>query len=272
MHGEEGQPALDFILERLGKETYHGFNLMNELGNSTKKLNKNAIGEAWLKLFLDGWIKTDPEHIGDWLNSSHFKLTSYGKSQLDQIKDDDDYYPVFLDPEATILKLENDISNIDPIALSYFKEALWAIQKNLYMSAAVTMGCASECSIIALIDVVIDYYSDPDLDKKFRKIYSIKAKFELLKDTIRDRGLKKELLPKFEPDKDKHDGLSKLFIDFETILDMMFHIYRINRNDAGHPTGMECDKYIARSQAAMFRKYCKIIYGMIGYIVEAKKL
>jgi len=155
--------------------------------------------------------------------------------------------------------------------LKYFKEALWAIQKNLYLSAAVTMGCASECSIIALIDAVMEYYSDTDLDSKFNNENKIKPKFELLKNTIRDKKLKKDLLQKFEHDKDKHDDLSKLFIDFETMLEMMFHIYRINRNEAGHPTGVEYDKDIARSQAAMFRKYCKIIYGMIGYINEGKR-
>lgn len=258
MPEKEGQPPINFILERLRKETYHGFSLNNELGlakdyggSSHEPLNEKAIGEAWLKLFLDGWIKTEPGKVGnsDWLNAEHFKLTSYGRRQLKQIGEDKDYYPVFLDPDGTISKLKSDIPNIDLIALDYFEEALWAIQKNLYLSAAVTMGCASECSILALIDAVVDYYnsSDPDLNNKFNRDNRIKPKFEVLKNTIRDKGLKKDLLDKFKPDKVKCDDINRKFIDFETMLDMMFHIYRINRNDAGHPTGTEYDKDIARS-------------------------
>ena len=50
----------------------------------------------------------------------------------------------------------------------------------------------------------------------------------------------------------------------------MFDIYRINRNDAGHPTDMGSDPDLTRSEAAMFRKFCKIVYGLISYMDEAK--
>ena len=134
------------------------------------------------------------------------------------------------------------------------------------------MGCASECSFLLLIDSMLDYYDDAALQGKFIKAEKIKPKYELFKTTIADKGFKKELLSLFETNKTKYAELKHLFIDFDTILDGMFQIYRTNRNDAGHPSGISFDKDITRAEAAMFRKYCKIIYGLIAYIDEAKNL
>jgi hypothetical protein len=134
------------------------------------------------------------------------------------------------------------------------------------------MGCASECSILLLIDAMLDYYDDITLWERFNKSDKIKSGYELFKKTIEEKGLKRELLSLFVGDKSKYDDLKHLFIDFETTLDTMFQIYRTNRNDAGHPSGIEFDQDITRAEAAMFRKYCKIIYGLIAYINEAKSL
>lgn len=198
------------------------------------------------------------------------RITSYGKTQLGLLGED--YYPVFLDPVSTISGLRSTIPKIDDVALSYFEESLWAIKKHLFLSAIVTMGCASERSILLLIEATLDYYDDQKLRDEFNKSDKIKTKFELFKNTIAKRGLKRELLTILESDLTKCSELKRLFIDFDNTLDTMFQIYRTNRNDAGHPSGIAFDKDITRAEAAMFRKYCKIIYGLIAYIEEAKNL
>lgn len=276
MSEKNGLSALDYILKTLKEDRDGSANLSNILDDRKdtfkgeyKEVDENSIDEAWLNLFLDGWIRPKA-HTGDWLNTNWFQLTSYGESQLGMI--DDDYYPVFLDPISTISSLKSEISNIDSIALKYFEESLWAIKKHLFLSAVVTMGCASECSILLLIDTMLDYYDDADLRTNFRKFDRIKPRYELFKKTIEKSGLKKELLSLFESNQNKYDDLKHLFIDFETFLDRMFQIYRINRNDAGHPSGIEFDQDITRCEAAMFRRYCKIIYGLIAYMNEAKSI
>lgn len=278
MPEKDVQLAVDYVLEIL-KKTKDIVNIYNYLDTDTRKtafggkykeVDKDAIVEAWTNLFLDGWIGPDPTQMNGDLVGGWLRITSYGKSQLESIGED--YYPVFLDPVSTISRLKDTIPNIDPLALKYFEESLWAIKKHLFLSAIVTMGCASECSILQLIDEMLDYYDDTNLQERFSRSDKIKFKYELFKKTLEERGLKKELLSLFASDQRKYEDLKRLLIDFDTIIDRMFQIYRTNRNDAGHPSGIEFDQDITRAEAAMFRKYCRIIYGLIAYINEAKRL
>lgn len=272
MPEKNGQLAHDYVLE-MAKNNY--LNLVdilsfreNVFGGKYKDVNVDGVADAWMDAFLDGWIRpSDP--VTSFINTP-FKLTSYGKSQLGLIGDD--YYPAFLDPESTISGLKSAIPNIDSIALRYFEEALWAIKKRLFLSATITMGGASESSILSLVEALLDYYSDASLSREFDKIDKIKPKFDLLLKTIRERNLKKDLLDTFKADRDKCEDIREIFINVETTLRRMFDIYRINRNDAGHPTDIGSDPDITRAEAAMFKKYCKIIYGLISYMNDAKSL
>lgn len=219
-------------------------------------VNLDDVSEILQELFLDGWFSPDTTRSTGWL-----RLTSYGRSQLEL-----DYKPVFLDPVATIQEIEESIPKMDSIALDYFRESLWAIKKRLYLSATVTMGCASERSILLLIEAILDHYNDKTLISKFSKSYGIKKKFDLLIKTIKEKKLKNELLSKYQSDNNKIDEINRLFVDFDTHLDQMFSIYRMNRNDAGHPTGRKFNEDIVKATAAMFKNYCEIIYGLISHL------
>jgi|GEM_PF-3004513 len=275
MSEKNGLSALDYLLKTLKEDRDGSANLSNILGDRKdafkgeyKEIDENSIDEAWLNLFLDGWIR--PISASSPLNSHWFRVTSYGKSQLGMI--DDDYFPVFLDPQSTISGLKSTIPNIDPITLKYFEEALWAIKKRLFLSATITLGGASESSILALVEALLDFYSDDSLSAEFDKNNKIKNRFELLLKTMKERNLKRNLLDTFKTDSGKCDDINKIFIKVDTVLQRMFDIYRINRNDAGHPTDIGSDPDITRAEAAMFKKYCKIIYGLISCINEAKGL
>ena len=241
MPEKDGQLAIDFAIESLKAEGK--VNLANALayrktafGGRYKDVDEDAIIDAWTNLFIDGWIGPDPDQSsGDWFKG-WLRITSYGKTQLGLIEND--CYPVFLDPKSTIQELQKTIPHIDPLALRYFEEALWAIKKHLFLSATITMGGASEASILSLIDAVIDYYGDTTLNAAFDRNDKIKPKFDLLLSTMKDRNLKKDLLAVFNSDRGKCDNIREIFINVETILRRMFDIYRINRNDAGHPTDM----------------------------------
>lgn len=279
MPEKDGQLAVDYVIEILRTKKSGIVNLYGAIDSRSRKtafggkyeeVDENAIVEAWTNLFLDGWIGPDLNQSGGDLVRGWLRITSYGKSQLESIEGD--YYPVFLDPISTIQVLQNTITNIDAIALEYFKESLWAIKKHLFLSAVVTMGCASERSILLLIEAMLDFYGDATLRTEFNKSDKLKPKFELFKKTIGDKGLRRELMTLFGSDKTKYEDLKRLFIDFDNTLDQMFQIYRINRNDAGHPSGIGFDQDITRAEAAMFRKYCKIIYGLIAYMNEGKGL
>jgi hypothetical protein len=225
-----------------------------------KDIELEDVAETLENLYLDGWFRLDWEqHDPQWL-----RLSSYGKSQLEL-----DYHPVFLDPIETIKEIKDSIPNIDSIAIEYFTEALYSIRKRLYLAATVTMGCASERSILLLIETIIEYYKDDsELNSQFSKCISIKRKFDLLIETIKEKNLKSDLLLKYKADKNEIDAINKLFVDIDTHLEQMFSIYRTNRNEAGHPTGRKFSEEIVKAQAAMFKKYCEVIYGLISYLSE----
>jgi hypothetical protein len=273
MPERDGQLAIDFATESLKAEGK--VNLANALadrktafGGRYKDVDEDAIIDAWTNLFIDGWIGPDPDQSsGDWFKG-WLRITSYGKTQLGLIEND--CYPVFLDPKSTIQELQKTIPHIAPLALRYFEEALWAIKKHLDLSATITMGGASESSILSLIDAVIDYYEDPTLNAAFSKNDKIKPKFDYLLETMKNKKLQKDLLSIFSEDRAKCDNIREIFINIDTTLRRMFDIYSINRNDAGHPNDMGSDPDITRCEAAMFRKFFKTVYGLISCINEAK--
>lgn len=258
------QKAFDSVLKYLKNKNNSLISFQNVLqeyeqfkSGIFEDVNLDDVSEILQELFLDGWFSPDhTQTSGNWL-----RLTSYGRSQLEL-----DYKPVFLDPVATIQEIEESIPNMDSIALDYFRESLWAIKKRLYLSATVTMGCASERSILLLIEAILDHYNDKTLISKFSKSYGIKKKFDLLIKTIKEKDLKNEVLSKYQSDNDKIDEINRLFVDFDTHLDQMFSIYRINRNDAGHPTGRKFNEDIVKATAAMFKNYSEIIYGLISHL------
>lgn len=262
---KDDQKALDVILAKL-KSTSRHINLRNILigikqsktrgEEPYKDIDLDQASEVLQNLFLDGWFSQDIDQLENWLI-----LTSYGRSQLEM-----DYHPVFLDPTSTIQDIKGSIPSIDSVALDYFQEALWAIKKRLYLSATVTMGCASEQSILLLIEAVLNHYGDDTLRQEFDKLGSIKNKFELLMKSIKQKNLKNELLENYKQDTEKCEDIKRLFIDIDTLLNQMFSIYRINRNDAGHPTGRKFTEEIVKANAAMFKKYCEIVYGLILYL------
>lgn len=227
------------------------------VSNTYKEIDLDDASEILQNLYLDGWFRPDwNQNESIWLI-----LSSYGKSQLDL-----EYPPVFLDPVQTIKDLKTSIPNIDSIALDYYTESLWAIKKRLYLSATVTMGCASERLILLLIEALIEYNNNHE--PEFVKCHGIKNKFDFLFKTVKDKGFKKKLLLIYQSDKDNIDDINRLFIDIDTIFNQMFQIYRINRNESGHPTGTKFDDTTVKATAAMFKRYCEIVYGLISYLKQ----
>jgi len=56
--------------------------------------------------------------------------------------------------------------------------------------------------------------------------------------------------------------LDRHLVEFETMVDNLFHIYSINRDDAGHPIGVEMDRDSLRCNLAAFRRYAETIFAL----------
>ncbi len=257
----EDQYALRLLLDAL-KLDRGTFDIHNFVGlRRDRKMLKpslDSILEQYQNLYLDGWFIMDLEQ---GCRPNFVKLSTYGKAQLRL-----DYLPVFLDPISTITELKKAIPDIDNIILDYYAESLLCLKKRLFFASIVTMGCASERTILLLIEAIQKYYDDIELNKKFENLKNVKLKFELMLQTIKERKLKTELLEQSKDNSQTTERIKNLFIDVDTHLEQMFSIYRINRNDAGHPTGKEFSLDIVRTQAAMFIRYCEVIYSLMSHL------
>jgi hypothetical protein len=220
-----------------------------KLGND---VNRDQVFDVFHKLFVENVIREAEE------NMQNYYITEYGNTVLGDTSEF-----IFLEPQNYLKKIHDNVPNVDAITLSYIDESLFAYKNSLFLSATTMIGCASENAILTLIESFITYVNDPGIEKRFDDAWSIKTKYELLKSLYINMRVKRRVARDM---RDRGKALSEnqkhYFAEFETITDNLFHIYRMNRNDAGHPTGKEMDKDILKVNLTSFQRYLESIYGI----------
>lgn len=186
-------------------------------------------------------------------NWPFLKLTSYGLEIIKSQK------PIPHDPSGYLNRVKEEIPNIDEVIFKYLEESIHTYNIGAYLSASVTLGCASEKALLLLIESYINFIKDPTKQESFRKKVQgrmIKRQYEEFSKTI---TAQLSTLPK------------ELSDNITTILLGVFEMIRNNRNDAGHPTG----KVIGREQIfaylQVFIEYCKRIYGLMDFFYGVKR-
>ena len=135
----------------------------------------------------------------------------------------------------------------------YLTESLQAYLKGLMFSSAVMLGVASEKAFLLLLEAFTNSLTKESKKQKFQRLqntFKTKTKFNKLKSEIiaMRRTLPKEL----------EDNL-------ESQVEGIFHLIRVTRNDAGHPTGKIIERGEAFTNLQLFPIYCKRVYGLINY-------
>lgn len=257
------EELLEFIVtlikeERRGNGSFNPFSLY-----SLQKLKDKGIDEDEYYFCIQKLINANAIIMTDepgGIFNKWYKLTPIGNLM---VGDSTEF--VFLEPENYVKKLRGEINNIDSITISYIEESIKAYKENLLLSSTVTLGCASENSILELIDSVCKFINDPKLIQDFDKEWGIKSKYEKLKNEYKNRKVKTQIeLELKKLGQSLSDDEKSLFIDFETILDNLFNIYRISRNEVGHPTGKGLDKDTLKAYIASFKRYATTIFGIKG--------
>jgi hypothetical protein len=158
------------------------------------------------------------------------------------------------DPEGYIEKLRQQVPEIDETIVIYVTEALQTFLRGNFLASAVMLGVASERAILLLIEAFINSISNLEkrekIQKKIEQTFSILKRFELFRKNI--EPLKNVLR-------------NRVADDLDIILDGIFNLIRITRNDAGHPTGKKIDRTQAFANLRLFIPYCKRIYELIDY-------
>lgn len=189
-----------------------------------------------------------PGTSGDF-NSGYpwLTITEYGKEAF--LKED--WLPY--DPEGYVKAIKAKVPTIDDITIVYISEAVAAYNRRHLLSATITLGVASENLMLLLIEAYTDWITDAARKAAFQKKVEgrfISTQYKEFKKEFRN-DLK--VLPK------------EFQSDWGTYLDGVFNFIRLNRNDAGHPTGRQFDAKVVYANLQVFAEYAQFIFGLITH-------
>ena len=177
--------------------------------------------EAIARLKQRGLLMDASPHCFDSLSdNAAVCFTSVGARS-----DFDNEILILIDDAYEVVKLlKVKIPNLDPVVEQYYLESLRTCQNGSYISSVIGLGAASERTINCLAEVVVR--RSPECKKEIDSKHSISALTRHLLDNAAvlfkslDSTLRNEL-------KEKLTGLAS--------------IYRLNRNEAGHPSSVPQD-------------------------------
>jgi hypothetical protein len=197
-----------------------------------------------------GFIYDGTPTLGSGMSSYPFyTITEYGKEALLQ----EDWLPY--DPDGYLKALKTKVPDIDDITLTYIGEAVAAYNRRHLLSATITLGVASENLMLTLIETYADWIPDPVRKQNFQN--RIEGKFI----SKQYKEFKQEFLIDVRT-------LSKdIQANWETYLDGIFNFIRLNRNDAGHPTGKQFDAKIVYANLQVFSEYSQFILRLQSELI-----
>lgn len=181
-----------------------------------------------------------------------FSITSYGKKVLEK----GEIIPH--DPNNYLKRLQSVIPKLDHIALVYVEESLQCFLNNNFFASAVMLGVASKAALNQLFTTFRNSNRISEAARNHCKSLentSMKRKFDYIYNEI--IGQKKEFNLKTQ------DSL-------EYNLTGIFNLIRLQRNEAGHPTGIKRDRDEMFANLTLFTMYCKTIYDLIGWLRKGK--
>lgn len=211
---------------------------------SVSPYDKEMIRQIMWDLIIERVLTIGTYNEDSW---PWFSLTEYGKKVVESTE------PVPNDPAGYLDRIEREIPQLDPIIKKYLSESIRTYNINQLLSATITLGCASEKSLLILIDVFANsFIHDHKVEQFKNKINnkSIKIQFDEFDKSIR------KILPAMPYD---------IRENYTNTLTGIFQMIRYNRNQAGHPTGTSIDKDTLFANLQVFIPYCKYIYSLIDY-------
>lgn len=164
---------------------------------------------------------------------------------------DNDGMIILIDEAQDIVNsLKEEVPNLDSIVEQYYLESLRACQESLYVSSVISLGVASERTIDCLKEAVVTCYPEHKILERRWVSDSIKYILKKFKDI-------------FSPIID-----TQLRVDLKEQLDLMEKIYRLNRNEAGHPkpVPMNITRCGQENYLNAFRRYVVTIFKVMDVL------
>jgi len=177
-----------------------------------------------------------------WPNLS---LTPYGKHTLEKTG------PTPYDPSSYFQEAFESANKIDVTVMTYLKESVNSFRRGLYLASTVMLGVASEAAFLSLCDVVSQKAGEKKAEK-IKRANTLNQKHALVMPWITQSG--------------NLDDDPKLKNSVDTFLDDLFHAYRLTRNTAGHPTGVEIPREEVYAHLTTFPHYLRTVAGLIEHL------
>jgi hypothetical protein len=191
----------------VGKYNYSEFQVPMEL--------KNGSVEVFFYLVHRGFILPQAQNFPEYLNFNRYWKTPRGTAWSlgsDPLPEDLDGYMRHLSKLAP---------KLDSISVQYVREGLGSFHREMYFSAAVMLGAASEKEIYLLGQSLLGALKDPNAQKQLTKLLGDRSLYRLLQTIEGHVGACARLRGAFDG---AHIHLMSLF---ESV--------RVQRNDAVHP-------------------------------------
>ena len=224
----------------------------NKVGYEIKeKAFSQKFYEAIALLKQRRWLMDGaPTSPNDW---PRVQLTSDGETA-----NFDDEMPIQIDDAQEVVNfLKEKTPNLDSIVEQYYLESVQTYNLGYYTSSVLCLGIASERAILCLADAVIahDDRCQKDINSKKRHISELTRYLSKTVKSISEAMEGSFLLP-----------------DLGGKLEGMASIYRINRNEAGHPKLLQnWQKSEQESHLKAFDRYVQTLFKAIEILENGKQ-
>lgn len=220
--GEEIRRVLLEVINDYSKKdgSFQSGTILNEaqlrLGIRNNLSMEQALLTLWHDLFRTGYLAWGYNLCNP--NAPHCHLTDQGRRTLQHLSRDP------ANPDGYLHHL-NQTATLNPICISYLKEALICFNTNCFKAAAVMIGASSEGIVLELRDTLVDKMSSLGRTPS-KGLADWRAKTIL-------EALKKEL------DINKSHIPIPLWEAYQSFWPAFTQQIRAARNDAGHPTNID---------------------------------
>jgi len=214
----------------------------------------NNIESRTVRELLQEFVNNNVLFIGhgDLEGFPWFTVTEYGRKCIIE----GDLLP--FDPEGYLTALSKRVPGLDATALMYLREAISTYNRGFYLSAAVSLGVASEHLLLRLIDAYVNAHADLTKRAKAKQRFEDKPAFAQYSQFKKELSSLKASLP------------AELFKDFETHLDGVFNLIRLVRNQSGHPSGIFPDQAIVFANLQALSFYAVRVKALEAHFVSVK--
>lgn len=220
---------------------------------ASQELDRRQMMEVLWQLLSQGLVFVHYEELPPYALS--WILSERGRRVVET---EADYEPD--DPEGYLKTLRIRIPDLDELVLLYAREALLAYEARCYLASTVMLGVASERAFQLLGESFARWLPGAEAEN-FRKAF----------DNPRNNYITKfgEFRKRIEPKKGDipQEFADNMALNLDSILDLL----RINRNEAGHPTGRRVDRDEAYINLQMFARYLQKLYALGAFFLSSKK-